>query len=90
MPAWLDLTLMASTVATGVWLLVRAVVRHSRCEACPANPTLLQQTQMLLQQSLPAGTRQAKPASQLGIGRSSVASAARAAASAASRGAPSS
>lgn len=90
MPAWLDLALMVSTVTAGVWLLVRAVVRHSRCEACPANPTLLQQTQSLPKQNLASGGRQAKPAHQLGIGRSSGASAARAAASATSRGAPSS
>ena len=83
MPLWLDLTLMVSTVAGGVWLLVRAVLRHSRCEACPAYPRV---TAGVSQRSVP----RRKSLTQLGIGRSASGSAARAAASAASRDAPSS
>lgn len=41
MPVWLDWTLMLLVVAAGVALLVRSVVAHSRCEACPANPAFL-------------------------------------------------
>lgn len=83
MPIWLDLGLMATTVTAGVWLLVRAVLRHTRCEACPAKPrhTL---------DGAQRGRSEHKRLTQLGIGRSAAASAARAAASAASRGAPSS
>lgn len=38
MPMWLDWSLTLLVVAGGVALLVRSVVAHSRCEACPANP----------------------------------------------------
>lgn len=38
MPTWLDWSLTLLVVAGGVALLVRSVVAHSRCEACPANP----------------------------------------------------
>jgi hypothetical protein len=32
---------MLLVVAAGVALLVRSVIAHSRCEACPANPAFL-------------------------------------------------
>lgn len=78
MPVWLDMALMATTVAAGAALLLRAVWRHSRCEACPANPSLMQRVQHL------AGGRQRKGVTELRLGRQP--SAARASASTASRG----
>jgi hypothetical protein len=59
MPVWLDWTLMLMVVAGGVALLVRSVVAHSRCEACPANPAFLG----------PKGNGQRKTVQSLRLGR---------------------